>query len=179
MTIPISGGDGPTPVDPIPSEVRDIAAALGGAEVVVYPSPPRPPVKHWLMRDQILGHLAMWAVRQSPYDVPDDMEGVLRRLGEKLRPLFDAQDMAQLTWSDIEAVLERHLFADPQFMAWNERKNGRQGAGFASRYGTSASSPDDDFIDLNALIRNTSVSLFRELDRDAAFDSAFERRQVE
>ncbi len=40
-------------------------------------------------------------------------------------------------------------------MALNERKNGREGLGFSSRY-SKVPDPDDDFIDIMAVAQNVT-----------------------
>lgn len=59
-------------------------------------------------------------------------------------------------------------------VAWGERKNGREGNGFVSRY--DQPEPDDDFIDLDALARNVTheLVLWEQVERaqDAFTDAA-------
>ena len=59
----------------------------------------------------------------------------------------------------IDQFLEKRI---PEFLAWNERKNGNQlEYKFLDRY-SKDDNPDDDFIDLDALIRNVANSIIRE-----------------
>lgn len=129
--------------------------------------------RRWLFIQDIQGHVAMWAVRQSPYHAPEGLVEALVEFRKRVETKFDKHGMAQLTRKEVYAMMKENLFSIPQVAAWNERKNGRQGMGFCSRY--DQPTPDDDFIDLDALIRNSEVSLFRELDKDFEFGEKFDR----
>lgn len=130
--------------------------------------------KRWLHLNAIQGYIAMWAVRQSPYHSPDGILEVLNAFRLNAAPLFDKHDMAQMSRPDVEKLLKDSLLRIPEFQKWNERRNGDQRPfGFCSRY--DHPSPDDDFINLGALIRNVAMDLFRELDRDYEFDQQFDK----
>lgn len=108
---------------------------------------------------QAAGTLAMWAVRQSPYPVPDNLAVVVSRFAELfpsdefgLHEVGDQEELYRLVAQISEQI--------PELLAWNERKNGRDGPGFVSRY--DKPSPDDDFIDLSALWNNVSRSIAAE-----------------
>lgn len=60
-------------------------------------------VSHWIMLDTLLGHFAMWAVRQSPYTVPDNLAEALIALGDKLRPDFDVTGLLWISGSALRA----------------------------------------------------------------------------
>lgn len=113
----------------------------------------------WLFADEVAGTLAMWAIRQSPYDCPDNLELVVKAVRAdwpcEIGPMkeWDSQD-------EIEECLQEITEQIPEFMLWNERKNGRDGMGFSSRY--DQPTPDDDFIDLHALWRNVAMSLWKD-----------------
>jgi hypothetical protein len=114
----------------------------------------------------IFGEVANWAVRQSPYHRPDNLEIVLDELNKKIS---DIDEYPTMTYREIEKLLDKNLKSIPEFLLWNERKNGRQGMGFSAAghhddgsvtfYNAKA---DDDFIDLDALIRNVTNSIVRE-----------------
>jgi len=112
-------------------------------------------------RNEIVGALAMWAVRQSPYPVPEKLSEALLSFYEKMPaddivgvltewPSLDA--LYASIWDAIERV--------PEIVAWNSRRNGRDGMGFVSRY--DKPSPDDDFIDLHALCNNVARSVWED-----------------
>lgn len=129
--------------------------------------------------DQVTGYLAMWAVRQSPYDVPDNLEDAvqdfrtnlpLARLSPPMHEFVDVADEGAL-----HEAIKSAIEATPAIRAWNERKNKNQSPfQFVSRY-DGPSDPDNDFIDLGALARNTSLYCWREMQRDWAFDRNFDR----
>lgn len=109
--------------------------------------------------NQVAGTLAMWAIRQSPYPMPDNLGVVVERFTE----LFPADNIGFHTVADEEELYGLiYSLGDqiPELLAWNDRKNGREGMGFVSRY--DKPSPDDDFIDLSALYSNVARSVAQE-----------------
>ena len=102
------------------------------------------------MPKELAGIFAMWAVRQSPYLVPDYLSsGIMQFLAE-----FACTEPV-LSWSneaELKVAVTQAIQTSPVCLGWNERKNGRQGIGFSSRYGQPES--DDDFIDIDALRMN-------------------------
>ena len=78
---------------------------------------------------------------------------------------MDTALMGHFTMSELRDFLNREFFSMGQVMAWNQRKNGREGHQFVSRY-DGPRNPDDDFIDLDAMIRNVVRSVWDELKRD-------------
>lgn len=120
--------------------------------------------KRWLLLNQMEGHLAMWAVRQSPYHCPDKLAEVISAFRQRQLFFFDKSEMANFSRSNIRAAYET-LKSIPEFEAWNERKNGNKSPfGFVDRY--SKPNPDNDFIDLDALIGNATRSLWNELETE-------------
>lgn len=113
----------------------------------------------WLFNSEVAGTLAMWAIRQSPYDCPDNLETVIKRFME----LWPNEVAGMKQWHserELRDKLQEVCEQIPEFLAWNERKNGNQSPlGFCSRY--DQPNPDDDFIDLDALWRNVSLGLWR------------------
>lgn len=113
----------------------------------------------WLFNHEVAGMLAMWAIRQSPYDCPDNLETVVKRFTE----LWPDEVAGMKRWhsqEELHSKLKEVCEQIPEFLAWNERKNGNQSPfGFSSRY--DKPSADDDFIDLDALWRNVSNGLWR------------------
>ena len=120
--------------------------------------------KYWITLSQIEGHIAMWAVRQSPYHAPDGILEVLKQFRASVHPEFDTNEMKEVDRDDVKSLLVA-LYRIPEFMAWNERKNGNQAPfGFVSRY--CKEHPDNDFIDLDALTGNVVRSLISECEAD-------------
>ncbi len=118
----------------------------------------------FVMKSELLGTIAKYAVSQSPYHRPDNLELVLDKLNEAISPVFDRADLGVGEFSDrvsLEAFISRHLAKIPEYVAWNERKNGNEAPlQFTSRYDTGGD-PDNDFIDLEALERNVAVEIER------------------
>ena len=113
----------------------------------------------------LLGEIAHWAVCQSPYHRPDNLEVVL----DKFNAIISAiPEYPTMSYAEIRELLDE-LKEIPEFMLWNERKNGRQGHGFSGAGHRDDGSvtffnakADNDFIDLDALIRNVANSIVRE-----------------
>lgn len=120
----------------------------------------------------IEGHIAMWAVRQSPYHCPEGLREVLLEFRARITRdglNFDSNEMAQLSFRNVKALLNFHLLPIPKFQAWNKRKNGNPAPyGFCSRYGKPE--PDNDFIDLDALTGNVARSVIEECRKDYESD---------
>ena len=128
----------------------------------------------WMFLHMVSGHIAMWAVRQSPYHWPDGLQDVLSAFSRAVRAAdaVDQHDMLETTPAGLERLMAQCLTPQPLVQAWNAPKIGNHTLVFVDRYSQPA--PDYDFIDLDALTRNVTMSVFRELDADAAFDEAFD-----
>ena len=111
----------------------------------------------------LLSEVAKWAVAQSPYHRPDNLEKVLDKLNLCIGVwTTDIMGYKKMTYKEIKQLLDKELGSIPQFMLWNERKNGNKAEHkFVDRY-SKDDNPDDDFIDLDALIRNVANSIIRE-----------------
>ncbi|MEL6804508.1 MAG: hypothetical protein AAFO91_12095 [Bacteroidota bacterium] len=127
----------------------------------------------WIIDKDIAGHLAMWVLRQSPYNSVDgvaeataaiiraaekddafsDMAGVNMRTFEGSREL---EDWLREALSDTSEVLER----------WNTPKIESEAPFLAvTRY--DRNEPDTDFIDIDALLRNAARSCWFEMYMDS------------
>ncbi len=121
------------------------------------------PREIWVFAHDITGAVALWAVHQSPYPVPDNLETVLRTLHASCNEGFDTAGMRKFdSFEELEAYISKALRAIPEYLAWNERKNGNQApVHFTSRY-DGPGDPDDDFIDLGALERNATMHIVQQ-----------------
>lgn len=132
---------------------------------------------HWIFPHDIVGAFAMWACRQSPYGVPDGLENVCKYLHAALKTVsaWETSGMTQASLCDINRWLHEILMNQgvAEFDAWNERKNKREGTGFSCRF-DGPGNPDDDFIDLHALLHNVCITLRGEWRANDAFDKKFE-----
>jgi hypothetical protein len=128
--------------------------------------------------NQAAGELANWAVQQSPYNVPDN-------LAEAINGFIEAwphdeqlgEELPMKSWASYQALreaLDQILPTIPAIAAWNERKNGREGNGFSSRF--EQPEPDDDFIDLGALANNIARSLWADACDFADFNAKFDEK---
>ena len=114
--------------------------------------------KFTFSKRNILGEIAHWAVCQSPYHRPENLEVVLDKFNSII---LLVPDYPTMSYGEIRELLDE-LKEIPEFKLWNERKNGNQAQyKFTSRY-DGKGNPDDDFIDLDALIRNVANSIVRE-----------------
>ena len=121
--------------------------------------------KIYVTKKVLLGTFAKYAVQQSPYARPDNLELVIDKLAEELRRSFKLAQLEVGEFSDrlsLEAYLSRILRDIPEYTAWNEPKNHSDASfKFTSRY-DAPGNPDDDFIDLDALERNVAVEIERD-----------------
>ena len=119
--------------------------------------------KHFLVSKRyILSEVAKWAVAQSPYHRPDNLEIVLDKLNNNLGEWNDELGYKKFTYEDLKWFLGKELKAIPEFLLWNERKNGNKAQYKLVGRFSNENNPDDDFIDLDALIRNVANSIVRE-----------------
>lgn len=126
-------------------------------------------------RNTVLGEFASHAVQQSPYTVPDNLQIAIEKL-EKMWPVGDYNPEYKEFYEmgDVRNTLSLLFDQIPEVLAWNERKNGKQGMGFSSRH--DQPTPDDDFIDLHALARNIAMAVWKDAVNNKASDDDFDRR---
>lgn len=111
---------------------------------------------------QLLGSLAKWATAQSPYHRPDNLEVVLDKFHAIIAPLIGKQYCLIFADArDLNKFLREKLDSIPEFLLWNERKNGNK-AEYSFVTATSSPHPDNDFIDLDALTRNVVNEIIGE-----------------
>jgi hypothetical protein len=138
------GEDRATAVEPVPvSPLRDdIPSAV------------------WTTEGTVAGHLAMWAVRQSPYRATEALTEAITQF----REAFPGPVAGLSQWADedeLHGAIWNAIEASPAIIAWNCPKSGHEAPFvFSSRY--DRPSPDDDFIDLHALARNIARSVWAE-----------------
>lgn len=118
------------------------------------------PREIWTFVSDFTGSVAMWAVKQSPYPCPDNLELVVKKLNDLCAPEFDAHGMRRFdSFQEVEDYLSPKLRSIPEYMAWNDSKNGDERPfNFTSHY-DGPGNPDDDFIDLDALERNAAMHI--------------------
>jgi len=110
----------------------------------------------------MLGTIAKYAVAQSPYHRPDNLEVVLDKMNELISKDFDSAPLKVMefdSFSDLETYISVRLGDIPEFTAWNASKNPSDSEFyFVSAYDKEGD-PDNDFIDLDALTRNVASEI--------------------
>lgn len=111
----------------------------------------------YISKKNFVGTLAKWAVSQSPHSCPDSLERVIIKAdgawpvtGDRFK---DETSLKEWTRDDFEDFVYGFVYGTPEVISWNTPNSGRQGHSFVSAFGP-MQSPEDDFIDLDALIRN-------------------------
>jgi hypothetical protein len=117
----------------------------------------------WIFRQEIVGAFALWSCRMSPYGVPWGLEVVCKYLNECLKREYKwaKGGMEELSLFEIYQVLNDILIKNgiKQFKDWGKAKSGRTDqSNFLSSFG-GTHDPDDDFVDLNALILNVCITI--------------------
>lgn len=127
--------------------------------------------KVWAFKSDFAGSLAKWLVKQSPYVVPDNLSICITKFHDKLDELadFNTLEMAEIELSTLTEKVDVILQSIPEIMALNERKNGREGMGFSSRY-SKKTEPDDDFICIAAVAQNITCCFAERADAEAWLD---------
>ncbi len=118
--------------------------------------------------NDILGSFAKWAIKQSPYVAPDNLELAVKSLSVHLsgqQHQWDNDQFIEMKCSELMMILEGFCEQSDILKGWNTSKLGKSDYVFVDRY--SQPDPDYDFIDLGALIRNIShdICLVNHVDK--------------
>lgn len=114
----------------------------------------------------VLGQLANWAVRQSPYLYPENLP---RALDEFYKAFHSSAEYFATNCGMLCGLIRRAFDTCPTIIAWNSPKDGSNPEFVAySRFGNPA--PDQDIIDLDALARNMAHSITLAEKYDGAHD---------
>ena len=105
----------------------------------------------------VIGHLGMWAIRQSPYICPDNIEAGLKEFAENYSP----REYQKMSIKQLQSFIAEAILKSPIIQGWNNPKKGKHTMVFVSR--VNGVSPDYDFIGLGALGRNTGHSVWLEI----------------
>ena len=139
--------------------------------------------KAYTFRKDIIANFAHWAVRLSPYDVPEDLGKVLGYLGACLKTYFpwDSNDMLQLSLCEINRALYEILYEQrvTAFDAWNHCKVGDTPEIQFSCQFDGPLDPDRDFVDLDALLHEVCIGIRLERRDFDRFNAEFEAEQRE
>ena len=139
------------------------------------PSPDKREERKIITHRSIMGALARCAVESSPYPRPENLEIVLDKFHELIKEELNTNIKNYIkefeSWKECHNWIAEKLRMIPEFMLWNERKNGRQGNGFSAAGHDDVGNvvaiskqpnPDDDFVDLDALTRNITNAAIKD-----------------
>lgn len=147
-------------VVPVPVPEDFVPKALSWLEISRRDPTPRP----YVTLKALAGYVAACAVSQSPYAAPDGLAEVLEAFQAAATqdfPDFYGVRMRQFGLRELEEYLRWVLLPLPQVQAWNEPRS-HHGHQVVFRSAFSGPAPDDDFIDLDALVRNIATLTLRE-----------------
>lgn len=115
----------------------------------------------------VIGQMARCAVMQHPYNAPPRLENVTAGLKYHAQATFaDGVDNHRMHWftsrQDFEGWLRDALKPVEDIMQmWNTPRSGHtSGIAFVSRYDGPAA--EDDFIDIDALLRNVAMAVWND-----------------
>ena len=110
----------------------------------------------YALRKQVLGALAHWAVRLSPYTHPTDLEVGIREFDEHWLHIESNPISSDELYSAMLACFDEC----PTIRSWNRPRRGNHNVVVITRL--LAPDPDFDFIDLDALAKGMTGTLARE-----------------
>jgi hypothetical protein len=122
-------------------------------------------MKRLISANDVIGQLALNAVKQHPYHAPEGLfELVQEVLAACRRDFKDGITDFYTHWFDSSHDLHKWLktiLPDEHSIlkAWNTPKSGHTRHVFVSRYGPK---PEDDFIDIDALRMNIASGVWRD-----------------
>jgi hypothetical protein len=147
---------------------KPLGGNIPSKKQILYP-PWRDQREHLWSIDQVVGYFALWAIRQSPYDMPRKLTEACEELTFYLKEEVLDFTVDDLPWfrcihDRIEKMLLKVFDKSTWVMDWNEPINATHRPDlYARRYDHGLPlDPDNDFIDLHALARNISHSLIAE-----------------
>jgi hypothetical protein len=132
------------------------------------------PVTILITLNHVIAGVAYESVRISPYDVPENLEAVLKGLVEGIEDRFTELAggtnifVRKMDYKELYDLLEKTLKAIPEFGRWNLTKwemdqgymdpeaDDRPVKFGASSVHQSAEAADQDFVDLDAHVRNAT-----------------------
>jgi len=111
-------------------------------------------------KEQVVGYFAMWAVRQSPYFIPDSLTTGIKEFHDNLD--FGNDHYQKCTCAALEQTVRTAIHDSKTVMSWNTSKNGDTTQHiFVSRH--DQPDPDRDIVDMHALARNIAHGIWLEL----------------
>ena len=128
-----------------------------------------------ISKNDILGNVAKWSIRQSPFDIPPNLEIVLDKLNDHISIYFEKLEDSDLgfismNFNELKNFINGNLITIKEFKNWNlSEMEKRIGIDIDDNRGDycnqivsiySDVDPIYDFIDLDALIRNVCVDIY-------------------
>jgi hypothetical protein len=116
------------------------------------------------LANSVAGSFAKWAVRQSPFVVPDNLAKAIEAVDCFVNSwtegrIANGEYVVKMSCEEVRSRLERFFEDTPVIEAWNHPKSGKEQPFYGcDRYG-SWQSPEDDIIDLGALAQNIAHDL--------------------
>lgn len=115
--------------------------------------------------NDIIGQLALNAVKQHPYHRPDGLfDLAMEVLDICKRDFKDGIEYFPTRWfasnGEIYQWLIDAIWGHPTLKEWNTPKSKHTGHVFTSRYDSPA--PENDFIDIEALLQNIALGVWRD-----------------
>jgi hypothetical protein len=133
--------------------------------------------------NDVIGAIACWAVRQSPYVCPNRLAKVLKIVEHSMKHCNNGRwnhvagmHMGNFTFQELEQHLQEHLGCIPEVKKWNQRKNNNAAPIKVTTLYSTGADPDDDFIDLDALYRNIAGQVMSEAEDFRLFNEEFENK---
>lgn len=119
-----------------------------------------------ILKTTVVGHFAMWAVRQSPHLLPEDLNGGIEEFNDALD--FGDDDYLSITCNNLKRIVCDAISKSETIGSWNVPKKGDPMSHVCvTRY--DQPDPDHDIIDLHALARNIAHSVWLEICYDDGF----------
>lgn len=120
--------------------------------------------------NDIMGEIAKYAILQSPYLFPKDLEKALVEFERAITSLLEKKEIPDTPgqrryyqlddrW-DLEEVIMVAIGKCPLIVAWNEPKKGKEREFMFVSMHDGKRDPDYDFIDLHALAGNVANALY-------------------
>lgn len=130
-------------------------------------------------RKDITGALALCAVNQSPYEFPVGLEHVIGWLGACLKQdlHWDKRGFVLLSLNDISDILYKTLTGMKEFDAWNVPRKGKGTDIIFVSPSIPLPKADEDFIDLDALIKNVCCHIRDKRATSDVFIKQFKAKQ--